>query len=302
MNTPLSHRTVLDCSILLPGPFTGKLLADLGAQVIKIENPNRPDPAKIKYPEHYEVLNKKKEIIQLDIKKEKEKFNSLLKSSHGLIEGYRFETAKKLGLDEKSLLKINPTLCIASIKGYTKSERPGHDLNFIGQSGLFSRLKTPPGVPLSQWIGSTQTALQLVAAMDQAEHSQRGIHLSISLTETIKNYLLPEFEISKKTPQNHGTTLLTGRYPCYRVYQTQDHREITVAAIEPHYWEIFCKVINRPDFIKFQTVIDKERDQIVNEIQRILMSKQWKEWAPLFEANPCCVELVLNDSEVLSGF
>jgi len=118
---PLAGLTILDCSVLLPGPFIGKLLIDQGARVIKIENPNRPDPVReLGAGCFYEYLNQEKELVLLDLTtvEGKATFHDLVRNAHGLIDSFCPSAKKKLGLDEESLHAINPKLCIASLVGY----------------------------------------------------------------------------------------------------------------------------------------------------------------------------------------
>src|SRR5262249_24063461 len=154
LQSPLQGRLVLDCSSLLPGLRIGKLLAQKGARVIKIESPSKPDRARTLGP-FYDDLNGLKQILQLEIAPEADgraRFEELVREADGLIEAFRPATKAKLGLDDKTLLAINPKLCIVSLTGYPEDgplrDRPGHDMNFQALTGCLSLFNELPGLPL----------------------------------------------------------------------------------------------------------------------------------------------------------
>jgi crotonobetainyl-CoA:carnitine CoA-transferase CaiB-like acyl-CoA transferase len=191
--SPLSGRIILDCSTHLPGPFVGKLLADQGARVLKVEHPTKRDPA-LKMGRAYDYLNTSKELIFLDLLNgsDQKKFLELVKTADGLIEGFLPKTKVKLGLAFDSLHQINPQLCVASLVGYPEdselSQRPAHNMNFEALTGILSFFEGLPGLPLADLFSSYQAAFRLTAAMDGVSRGKAsGTRVLISLSEALDN-------------------------------------------------------------------------------------------------------------------
>jgi crotonobetainyl-CoA:carnitine CoA-transferase CaiB-like acyl-CoA transferase len=305
----LQGRVILDCSTLLPGPFVGKLLLQQGAKVIKIENPFRPDGAKA-MGAYYDDLNEKKEIISLDLSGsragDRTRFESLVKKADGLIEGFRPHAKKKLGLQPETLHAINPKLCILSLVGYPEDgpwkDRAGHNLNFEAVTGCVSLFKEMPALPLADLFSAYQGALSLTSALDQVARGGNGTRIVVSMTETLKNIqsnLIREYQVTGLVPQPEGT-LFSGKYPCYRLYSSQDGRRISVGAIEGKFWEKVCGILNLPHLIPEGYATGPRGAQVIQEIQSAFQSKSWEEWALAFDSADCCVEPVLDYSEVFN--
>jgi alpha-methylacyl-CoA racemase len=308
---PLQGRIVLDCSSLLPGPRVGKLLALKGARVIKIESPSKPDRAKSMGP-FYDDLNGLKEIVPLEIApgastSDRARFEDLVKQAHGLIEAYRPETKAKLGLDEKTLLAINPKLSILSLTGYPEDgpwrDRPGHDMNFQAVTGCLSLFNELPGLPLADLFGAHEGALALTAAMDATARGAPGQRIVVSLSEALREVQSSAVAIYRDTgePPKPGKTLFSGQFPCYRIYTAGCGRRITIGAIEHKFWEQTCQVLGVPELIPAGYSTGPEGDQAIARLQQALGSKPWTHWAPLFEQAKCCVEPVLEYPEVFGG-
>ncbi len=304
---PLQGRLILDCSILAPGPWAGKLLARLGARVIKVESPLRPDPArKHAQGSWYEELNREKELLLLDLTSSSDRttFNTWVRQADALIEGYLPETKKKLGLDATTLHAINPRLEIASLVAYSEtgpeSERPAHDLNLQAQTGSLAYLGDQAGLPIADLLAGYEASLRVAAALDkQSRAPGPGQRQVISLRDTLQlaqGKYRAEARITGVQPGPEAQ-LVSGLYPCYRIYKTQEGQRLAVGALENRYWERFCGVLGRPDLIEKAFVTGPERDEIVADIQKTLKSRPWKAWEPLFEAANCCVDLVRDYSE-----
>jgi crotonobetainyl-CoA:carnitine CoA-transferase CaiB-like acyl-CoA transferase len=306
MPKPLQGRVVLDCSTLLPGPRIGKILAQKGARVIKVESPSKPDRAKTLGP-FYDDLNSLKEIVQLEIAPGaagRARFEELVLQAHGLIEGFRPETKAKLGLDAETLHRINPGLCIVSLTGYPESgpwrDRPGHDMNFQALSGCLSLFDELPGLPLADLFGAQEGALSLACAMDAVARGSKGQRIEVSLFEALKDVQSSAVAIYQATGEapKPGKTLFSGQYPCYRVYRAGCGRRVTVGAIEPKFWEQVCQVLGTPELVPQGYAVGSAGEAAAARVQAALGAKPWSHWAPLFEAAQCCVEPVLEYPEV----
>lgn len=298
---------ILDCSALLPGPYVGKLLAEKGARVIKIESPERPDPAReMAGGVYYRDLNSKKELLELSFLDPvgRAELHRLVRLADGLIEGFRPRAKLKLGLDEATLLAINPKLAILSLVGYPEAspqrDRAGHDLNFQAVTGCLSLFRDPPGLPLTEIFAAYEGALSLAAAISDAERSGRGRRVVVSMTETLKRIQskwVAEFHDTGIKPIP-GETLITGKYPCYQVYRSKDGRRIAVGALEGKFWDRVCEILGLSD-LKNEGYATGDASRAAQfKIQEAFSARNWAEWAPLFAAADCCVDPVLEYPEV----
>lgn len=300
---------VLDCSILLPGPMMGKILAQMGHQVLKLENPDRPDPArKFGSGTYYDDLNGLKTLVPMDLQNPKDRpdFEALVKKADGLIEGYRPETKAKLGLLSETLHKINPRLTILSIVGFPKDHPRhsfgAHDINFQAVSGLLS-LQAPhlPAIPLADLLAAYQGALGFTHSL--LEPDRKNVYLEISIYEVLKNSqskLMAEFEKTGIVP-SYGSTLTTGLYPCYGLYQTKDGRHLAVGAIEERYWTSFCNLIGKPHLLGQGLTTGDSGAKVRAEIADAISKKTHAEWKTLLKEVDACVDPVLNYSEIVHG-
>ena len=302
---PLEGRRILDCSTLLPGPFVGKILADLGAEVLKIESPDRPDPARA-MGAFYDELNQSKRLILLNLKKDDDRarFSELVRTADGLIEGFRPEAKRKLGLDESSLKALNPKLCIASITGYpelgTLRDRAGHDINFQAVTGLLSLQQGMPGLPWADFLGAFSASTQLCALLDRAARTGQGGRLEIPLAQALQytqSILWAEYQATGIVPR-HGEILFSGRYPCYRLYQAGCGRAVAVGAIEPKFWSEVCDLLGVPDAALEAYAEGPDADRVIARVQTAWSSKPWSEWEKIFAGKDCCVDPVLDYSEL----
>ncbi|MBY0471243.1 CoA transferase [bacterium] len=302
---PLHGCTILDCSTLLPGPFVGKLLALQGAKVLKVESPDRPDPAR-DLGHYYKDLNDCKKLVLLNLTKleDQKKFKKLVKEADGLIEGFRPSAKLKLGLDEKSLHKVNPKLCITSLVGYREDgpwkDRAGHDLNFQAVTGCLSLFEGVPGLPLADLFSAYKAAYMMAASLHAVKAGGKGRRAVVSMTDAIReaqSSFYHEYLATKEVP-GPGASLLTGKFPCYRIYSTQDHHRVSVGAIEGKFWDKICQILQLPQFAGKGYTVGEEGKKIAAAVQGAFSSKPWSHWEGLFESADCCVERVLDYSEV----
>jgi crotonobetainyl-CoA:carnitine CoA-transferase CaiB-like acyl-CoA transferase len=300
-------RLILDCSTLLPGPFLGKLVAQRGMRVLKIENPDRPDGAR-EMGAYYEDLNSMKELVWLNLTKpgDQARFRELVAQADGVIEGFRPAAKKKLGLDEETLHALNSRLTILSLVGYPEDgpwrDRAGHDMNFQAVTGCLSLFEQLPALPLADLFAAYEGALSLVAALDECTRTGRGKRVVVSMSgalENMQSIWVREYRRTGQIPR-YGETLMTGRFPCYRLYEAGDGRRVTVGAIEHKFWEKFLAVIG----LSGQGLETKayatgtEGAATGARISTALRAKPWAHWAPLFDAADCCVEPVRDYSEL----
>lgn len=301
---------ILDCSTLLPGPLMGKLLAQNGCEVIKVESSKRPDPARLMGSgAYYRDLNSMKRLADLDLSapvdsRDRMEFNRLLLQADGLVEAYRPETKIKLGLTQERLHSINPRLVIVSITGYPESSpltnRPAHDLNFQALSGSLSMSRDMPALPLADLVGAYDGALAMLSAIQEARSTGRGKRVVISLLEAMKNAQSKWVAEYRDTgaPPRHGETLVTGKYPCYRIYQARCGRRIAVGAIEAKYWNRLVAIIGLPELVDLGMSSGAQGEEVARKLALALESKTWEEWSTLIGNADCCVDPVLDYPEI----
>lgn len=319
----LDGVTILDLSSLLPSPFAAHLLAKFGARVIKVESPNRPDPARHfgyvppgegQTSSCYRAINTIKELVWLDLKSENDrrKLYELVKISDAAIEGYRPEVRKRLGIEYETLAGLNPKLVYCSVGGYDPRgkyrDRAGHDINFVARSGILDLTRDRnghcvfPGLPLGDYIVAYAAALRMATAIFGARSTGRGCHVEVTIEEALLEAQLPFLResIESKDYARAGHTLVTGKYPCYQLYEIEGGT-FALGALEPKFWQTFCESIGKPALVAKQFATGAEARAVEAEVLTALRAKPFNEWVKFFENVDCCIEPVLSVEEVIRG-
>jgi crotonobetainyl-CoA:carnitine CoA-transferase CaiB-like acyl-CoA transferase len=319
---PLTGITVLDLTRLLPGGFCTLVLADLGADVIKIEEPGRGDYLRFMPPlgrtqsALFTALNRGKRSLTLNLKSP-EGCGLLLELARGadvLIDGYRPGVLARLGLPHEALRAANPQLIICAITGYGQhgplAGRAGHDLNYLGYAGALGlcapRGGGPPIVPGIQLAdiggGALAAALGILAALLERQRTGAGQVLDISMTGGVLHWLAlaaAEFWATGEAPAG-GRGPLSGGYACYSVYATADDRALTVAAVEPHFWANLCRALGREAFIPLQYAPWPEQARLFAELDALFRQRPLDAWMELLAGADVCVGPVLTLPEALA--
>jgi len=326
---PLLGMRVLDLSRLAPGPFASLVLADLGAEVIKIEQPKSGDwlrypmgaesqreAGETQYREDgpptaraFELLNRNKKSITLRFKTAEGKaiVQQLVRGADVLLEGFRAGTMQRLGLDYEALHAINPALVYASLSGYGQTgpyrRRACHDLNCLALAGLLD-LNGPQGGPPAMsalpWVDMAAglwTALAIVAALLAREHTGVGQYIDIAMLDSVAALAhLPLADwLASGVPPQRGRTLLSGEVACYSVYETADGRYMALGALEPQFWEDFCMAVGREDWVGRHRSPDQAG--LRAEVAALFRTQPQSHWINLFAARDCCCEPVLSLDE-----
>ncbi len=313
---PLSGLKVLDLSRLLPGPYASLVLADLGADVLKIEAPEGGDylrwmpPLTGKVSWAFFALNAGKRSIAIDLKapEGRDLVLRLAADADVLIEGFRPGVMDRLGLSYDALAAINPRLVYCAITGFGQTgpyrDAPGHDLDYLalaGVLGLGGPSDRPPQVLPIQVadIGGSLWALVAILAALQARHTTgRGRFLDVSMTDGATGFLtaaLASHLGGNTKPPPRGADTLTGGLLCYGVYETKDHKYLAVAPLEPKFWAAFCDKVGHSEWLKRQF-----DPSLRHELEALLKSKTRSEWEAVFHDSEACVEPVLAPDEVLN--
>ncbi len=324
MNQPLSSLKILDFSTLVPGPFATMLLADLGAEVLRVEAPNRPDLVRLLPPFDGEtstwhaVLNRNKRSLALDLKQPgaAEVIKRLVAADGGgydiVLEQFRPGVMARLGVDYDALRAVNPRLIYCALTGYGQTgplkERAGHESNYMALSGLMSysgRREGGPallGAQVADLSGAFGAIMGILTAVIQRTHTGEGQLLDVSIldmTLACQAYLAGQYLAAGETPQREQMALNGGGI--YDYYETQDGRFLAVASLEPKFWQGFCAAIGRPDLIAPGLRQDAaSQQQVKAEVRAVIRQKTLAEWTAVFAPLDVCVEPVLSMAEALA--
>ena len=309
---------VLDFSTLLPGPLASLFLAETGAEVIKIEKPLIGDEMRSSYPKwndesiSFSMLNRGKKSLCLDLKDKNslKVLKPLIEKADILIEQFRPGVMKRLGLDYANIKKINNKIIYVSITGYgqtgPKKMLAGHDLNYIGNTGLLSlsmgsdeNTRVPPALVADIAGGSYPAIINILLALRKRDLNQTGSYLDISMSDNLFPFMfwaLGSGFVKNKWPIN-SDSLLSGGSPRYNIYQTKDGSYIAAAPLEDRFWKKFCEVIKLPNkFINMQN----NQNEIIKRIRNIIISKDKNYWTKVFDEADCCCSTVKSIEEAIN--
>ncbi|HUQ01348.1 MAG TPA: CaiB/BaiF CoA-transferase family protein [Kofleriaceae bacterium] len=312
---------VLDLSRLLPGPFLTMILADLGADVVKIEDPKVGDyirafpPQKAGMGGRYLAVNRGKRSIALDLKeaRAKEAFLRMAAQADVVVESFRPGVMDKLGVGWSALSAVNPRLVMCSISGYGQTgpyvHRAGHDLNYIGLAGVLAMgaekrgaMPAMPGIQIADFAGGgLWGATAVLAALFGRERTGKGQHLDISMTEGAMALLAAELgNLDCGARPTRGSEALNGAMACYGVYRCKDDRFVSVGALEPKFWIAFNQALGRKPDISELAAPAAKQEAIREEIATILVTKTRDEWVAALAQHDCLLEPVLELEELPS--
>lgn len=319
MFLPLKDVKILDLSLFVPGPFCTMMLADFGAEVIKIEQPNQGDFNRSFPPlingvgYRHLILNRNKKSITLNLKSEEGKklFYKLAKIADVIIENFRPEVTTRLGIDYDTIKKINPQIIYCSITGFGQTGpnrmKPGQDLNFMAYSGVVSltgeRNGMPyiPGMQIADMASAMMACNGVLLALYNRQKTNMGKYIDISMLDSIISMLPTDISFylgSNETPIR-GETRLTGKLPNYNIYKTKDNRYLVVAALHKKFWANLCNLLDHPELID-DVDNEQKREFIFKVLKNTFAKKTLKEWMVLFENTDTCVTPVNNIDEVLN--
>jgi crotonobetainyl-CoA:carnitine CoA-transferase CaiB-like acyl-CoA transferase len=323
MTLPLSSLKILDFTTLVPGPLATMMLADMGADVVRVEAPHRPDAVRLLPPfdgdisAWHAVLNRNKRSIALDLKQPAaiEVVKRLVAADGGayniVVEQFRPGVMDRLGIGYEALKAVNPRLIYCAITGYGQTgpykDRAGHDNNFVALSGAMSysgrqNESAPPlGFQLADLGGSMGAITGILAAVVQRFSTGEGQMVDISMldmTVAWQAHLASNYLAGGEVPAREQM-LLNGA-GIYDYYETSDGRFLAIASLEPKFWQGFCQAIRRPDLI--EPGMSQETavlQQVKAEIRAVIAGKTLAEWTAVFANLDVCVEPVLTIPEMV---
>ena len=322
MTSALKGLKVLDFSTLLPGPFATLYLADLGAEVIHIESPTRPDLVRL-FPPYangqatsHSYLNRNKQSVTLDLKdpasiaQVKEKISEY----DIVVEQFRPGVMQRLGLDYQTLSEINPRLIYCSITGYGQSgtykDKAGHDINYIALSGIAGHCgrqdsgPPPMGIQIADVAGgSLHAVIGILAAVVERQNSGLGQYIDISMTDCVDglNNMAAAASLAGGQHQQRELEQLNGG-TFYDYYATADDRYLSIGSLEPQFMTGLATALELPILLEKGTSFDPEDRQMVKQaIREKIKTQTLATWNDLFSQLDVCVEPVLSLDEALNS-
>lgn len=322
----LKGLRVLDLTRLLPGGFCTLLFADLGAEILKIEDPEQGDylrwipPFAGKYGAYYQAVNGGKKSLALNLKTEAGRriLLRLVNSADVFVENFRPGITVALGIDYERLQTVNPRLVYCSISGYGQSgpyqARAGHDINYAGLTGFLSgsdggsetseQSPCPPQRQVADIGTGYAAAVAILAALCARERTGEGAYLDIAIAEVLLTFnLLPLILAAEKKEEQSNSAgagaELTGALACYNLYKTADGKFVSLGALEPKFWKAFLAAVDRPEL--FDQQWDSARqNELKATLKELFLQRPQEEWIVLFKNKPdACCEPVLSSVDLL---
>jgi alpha-methylacyl-CoA racemase len=317
---PLAGVRVLDLTRLLPGGYCTLLLADMGADVVKVEEPGKGDylrwndPMAGDYSAQFRALNRGKRSITLNLKSPDGPalLRRLAERADVLVEGFRPGVLDRLGAGWSVLSEANPRLVYCAITGYGQDgpyrDRAGHDLNYLGYAGAASITGPRGGPPVVLGVqvgdlggGGLLGAMGIAAALFERERTGTGRFVDTSMMDGAFSWLsmhLGAFLASGQVP-GPAAMHLNGAHACYRIYRAGDGKHLAVGALEPQFWRTLCEALGRPDLIERQFGTPEHGDEVAAELQAVFDQKSRDEWLRVLEPLEACVGPINDFAEAM---
>ena len=321
---PLAAVRVLDFSRLLPGPYCSQILADLGAEVIRVDDATRPDGGDLMREEadlegfgggrFFDLVNRGKKSIALNLRDPRavEIVKRLVVDVDIVLEGFRPGVMQRLGVGYEALAAVKPSLVFCALSGYGQTgpyrDQAGHDLNYLALSGALHHNRAHDSGPA---IGAIQTAdlaggalsaaTAILAALLDAKLNGRGRFLDVAMADgalALNVYALSLLNQRGLEPAA-GAELITGGAACYQVYATQDQRHLAVGALEQKFWLRFCEILGRPELSDRGHRCGQEGRAVIAEVAAMIAKKTLAQWREIFKNEDCCVSPVMTLQESL---
>ena len=312
---PLTGIRILDLTRLLPGPVATLHLADLGAEVIKIEDPQVGDYARTlgtgqgEDSAYFRMINRNKQGLRLDLKKPEgvEIFMRLAKTADVIVESFRPGVVDKLGIGYAAVAAVNPKIAYCSISGYGQNgpykDLAGHDINYLGYAGVLEQIGSEGGNPaipnfqIADLLGGALTGVMgILAVVVEAQRTGKGRYIDVSMTDSVlaHTYFTMLRLADSGNSVARGGDLLSGGLPCYATYRCADGKHMAVGALEGKFWKTCCMVLEQPEWIARQWDASLRA-----EMAALFVTRSRDEWAAVFVAVDCCVTPILSPEEAL---
>ncbi len=319
MTSPLRGIRILDLTRLIPGAFATLMLAEMGAEVIKVEDPKGGDPTRGLPPSidghglYHRLLNRGKKSVALDLRdaSARRTVEQLVDTADVVIESFRPKTARAIGLSAAQLCASRPRLIHCAITGYGQdgpyAERPGHDLNYVAEAGLLDADR-PHATDLPRMFiadvggGAMSAVAAILAALFARERFGDGASLDISMHDAAVYWMmLPAArDLLDRGAEAVGELPTFGDHACYNLYDTSDGRRLALGALEPKFWRGFCEAIDRPDLASRQHTAPDDQRRLIEEVRSVFRQRTSAEWIEHFHAREVCLSPVNTAQDVLA--
>ena len=315
LHTTLKGTRVLDLSRLFPGPLCTMMLADLGAEVIKVEAPEGEfarymPPYQFGSGQMFLQMNRGKRSITCNLKTDagRDIILRLLQKTDIIVESFRPGVMKRFGLDYDSIRERFPSLIYCSISGFgqqgPQSKKPAHDLNYISIAGILSLSGNEkhgyviPPVQIADTMGAFCALSAILSAYIQLLREGKGQYLDVSLLDSAFFSMIALAGIHFAGFPLHGSTMpLSGRLACYNVYRTKDNKYIAIAFLEPKFWHTFCLKMKLDQYINHQ--LQNDQAQLLEILSEKFATRTQKDWLDFFQNDDLCITPVLNFPETI---
>jgi alpha-methylacyl-CoA racemase len=319
---PLAGIRVLDLTRLLPGSMCTLHLADMGADVIKVEDPWQGDYGRTMGPRRkttslrFLMINRNKRAVKLDLKQPqgREVFLQLMRDADVIVESFRPGVVDRLGIGYEHVRAVNPRIVYCSISGYGQTgpyrEKAGHDLNYCACTGISDQIGLRGGAPVVPNFqiadlvgGSLSAAMAILAALVEVQRTGDGRYIDVSMSDCTLAHAVTALMTYAETgtTRARGEDFLSGGLPCYAIYATSDNGYMALGALEQKFWRTFCETVDRADLIDKHWVDGKVADSVRAEVAAIFASNTQAHWVELFGDIDCCVTPVLSLDESMDN-
>jgi len=316
---PLRGIRILDLTQLYPGPLATMMLADMGAEVVRLEHPSRPDnihhlpPFIGKESAAYLTLNRSKRSLALDTAKEEGRkvFFDLVRTADVVVEQFRPGVLDKIGIGYDQAVPFNPRIIYVSITGFGRDgpyrQKAGHDINYISLAGLLSQVKKGeemvlPGFQTADVVGGGyMSVIACMAALWHREKTGKGQRVDVSMTDSVMPMIT--LQLAHYWGSQGDTEIMNpfdGSFPFYGVYECADGKHVSLGALEQKFWSGFCQMADKPEWLSLQFSMGEERRKVREEVAGLFKTKQRNEWLKLAEVHDICLSSIheLGDLEM----
>jgi len=308
---PLSGIRILDLTQLYPGPLATMMLADMGADVVRLEHPSRPDNVHLLPPfigkesAAYLTLNRSKRSLALDTGNEEGRkvFFDLVKTADVVMEQFRPGVLNKIGIGYDQAIRFNPRIIYVSITGFGQDgpyrQKAGHDINYISLAGLLSHVKKGdemvlPGFQTADVVGGGyMSVIACMAALWHREKTGKGQRVDVSMTDSILPMLtlqLAQYWGSQESDEVMNP--FDGSFPFYGVYECAGGKHVSLGALEQKFWSGFCQMAGKPEWLPLQFATGDEKRKVREEIAGFFKTKSRDEWLKLAEVHDVCLSSI----------
>ncbi|MEZ5054217.1 MAG: CaiB/BaiF CoA-transferase family protein [Chitinophagales bacterium] len=315
---PLQGIRILDLSRLLPGPLATQMMADLGAEVIKIEDTKAPDytrffpPLKGSQSLNYISINRSKLSITLDLKSDegKRKFFELVKTADIVVDSFRPGVLQKMGIDYDAAKQHKEKIIYVAVTGYgytgTYKDKAGHDMNYLGYSGILGLTgdTEKPIIPACQVAdvagGSYPAVVACLSALWARERTGKGQFVDVAMTDCVMPLLSMQYgeTLNTETTFKRGEPMLSGGMANYNLYKCKDEKWIALGSLEPKFWQGVCMLLGKPDWMPRMMPVPEEVEKLKQDLQAIFSTKTRDEWVALADPLDVCLTPILDMDEV----